>query len=67
MSRVIPEENWDQKHTDIVNYNVSVFAMGDEWSGQFDALKDITQVRYLPRRGSVLSPDRRADDVLSVA
>lgn len=49
VSRVIAEQDWDQKYTDIVNYNVSVFAMGDEWTGQFDHLEDITQVLYVPR------------------
>lgn len=49
VSRVIPEETWEQKHTDIVNYNVSVFAMGAEWEGQFDDLQDITHIHYLPR------------------
>ncbi|MGC1497839.1 MAG: glycerol-3-phosphate cytidylyltransferase [Sulfitobacter sp.] len=48
VSRVIPEETWEQKHTDIVNYNVSVFAMGAEWEGQFDDLHDIAHVQYLP-------------------
>ena len=28
VARVIPEENWAQKRSDIVNYNVSIFAMG---------------------------------------
>jgi len=49
VSRVIAEETWEQKHTDIVNYNVSVFAMGAEWAGQFDHLRDVTKVQYLQR------------------
>lgn len=49
VSRVIAEQDWDQKYTDIINYNVSVFAMGEEWSGQFDDFQDITQVLYIPR------------------
>lgn len=49
VSRVIAEQEWDQKYTDIINYNVSVFAMGEEWRGQFDHLEDVTQVVYLPR------------------
>ncbi len=52
VSRVIAEETWDQKHTDIVNYNVSVFAMGAEWTGQFDDLRDITNVHYLNAYGA---------------
>ena len=49
VSRVIAEQEWDQKYTDIINYNVSVFAMGDDWTGQFDHLEDVTQVVYVPR------------------
>lgn len=49
VSRVIAEQEWDQKYTDIINYNVSVFAMGEEWTGQFDDLNDITQVVYIQR------------------
>lgn len=49
VSRVIAEQDMDQKYADIINYNVSVFAMGEEWRGQFDHLSDITQVVYVPR------------------
>lgn len=49
VSRVIAEQEWDKKYTDIINYNVSVFAMGDDWRGQFDHFEDITQVVYIPR------------------
>lgn len=49
VSRVIAEQEWEQKYTDIINYNVSVFAMGDDWTGQFDHFEDITQVVYVPR------------------
>ncbi len=67
VSRVIPEETWEQKHTDIVNYNVSVFAMGAEWQGQFDALQDITQVHYLPIPGLIQTPNRKAISQRAVA
>lgn len=49
VSRVIAEQDWDQKYTDIINYNVSVFAMGEDWRGQFDHLNDIAKVVYIPR------------------
>jgi glycerol-3-phosphate cytidylyltransferase len=49
VSRVIAEQDREQKFTDIINYNVSVFAMGDDWTGQFDHLEEITQVLYVPR------------------
>ena len=49
VARVIAQQDWDQKYTDIINYNVSVFAMGDDWTGQFDHFEDITRVVYVPR------------------
>ena len=46
---VIPEDNWEQKKTDVEKYNVDVFVMGDDWEGKFDFLKDQCEVVYLPR------------------
>lgn len=53
VTRVIPEESWAQKRSDIVNYNVSIFAMGDDWAGHFDDLGDLTRVMYLERTQDV--------------
>ncbi len=50
---VIPENDWDQKEKDIKTYDVDVFAMGDDWSGKFDELADLTEVYYLPRTEGV--------------
>ncbi|PMR71867.1 adenylyltransferase/cytidyltransferase family protein [Halomonas heilongjiangensis] len=46
---VIPEESWAQKRSDINKYGVDVFAIGDDWKGQFDFLSDICRVVYLER------------------
>ena len=46
---VVPEENWEQKKTDVVKYGADVFVMGDDWKGKFDFLKDKCDVVYLPR------------------
>ena len=46
---VIPEENWDQKISDVKEYHVDTFVMGDDWKGKFDFLKDYCEVVYLPR------------------
>ena len=46
---VIPENNWEQKASDIINYQVDVFVMGNDWAGKFDSLKEHCQVIYLPR------------------
>ena len=46
---VIPEENWKQKVTDVQEYHVDTFVMGDDWEGKFDFLKEYCDVVYLPR------------------
>lgn len=50
VDEVIPEENWEQKNTDVVKHGCSVFVMGDDWKGKFDFLKDKgVDVVYLAR------------------
>lgn len=46
---VIPEENWAQKVTDVQEFRVDTFVIGDDWEGKFDILKDYCEVVYLPR------------------
>ncbi len=49
VDKVIPEHNWEQKLGDIQKYNIDVFAMGDDWEGKFDFLKEQCEVVYLER------------------
>ncbi|MBF2656314.1 glycerol-3-phosphate cytidylyltransferase [Listeria seeligeri] len=49
VDEVIPEHNWEQKKEDIKKYNIDVFVMGDDWEGEFDFLKELCEVVYLPR------------------
>lgn len=59
---VIPEENWDQKITDIHEYHVDVFAMGDDWKGKFDFLKkEGVEVVYLPRTPEISTTQIKQD------
>lgn len=59
---VIPEENWEQKRSDIHKYNVDVFVMGDDWSGKFDFLKEEgAEVVYLPRTPEISSTQIKTD------
>ena len=53
VNKVIPEHNWEQKITDIKTYNVDIFAMGDDWEGKFDFLKEHCEVVYLERTKDV--------------
>ena len=60
---VIPEENWEQKISDIQKYNIDVFVIGDDWKGKFDYLKDIgVEVVYLPRTKEI-STSKIKDDL----
>ena len=46
---VIPEENWAQKISDVQEFRVDTFVIGNDWEGKFDFLRDYCEVVYLPR------------------
>lgn len=52
---VIPEQNWEQKRTDIIEHSVDIFVMGDDWTGKFDFLSELCAVRYLSRTPDISS------------
>jgi len=53
---VIPEESWSQKRTDMHEYHIDTFVMGDDWKGKFDFLKEEgVEVVYLPRTPEISS------------
>ena len=58
---VIPEQNWEQKISDIQNYQVDVFVMGDDWAGKFDFLKDYCDVVYLERTPDISTTKIKAE------
>ncbi|EQB39188.1 hypothetical protein M947_08515 [Sulfurimonas hongkongensis] len=58
---VIAEHNWEQKANDIVKHNVDIFAMGDDWRGEFDFLKEYCEVLYLPRTQNISSTKMKTD------
>lgn len=49
VDKVISENNWEQKVSDIKKYNIDLLVMGDDWEGKFDFLKEHCEVRYLER------------------
>lgn len=49
VDKVIPEYTWEQKIQDVKDNNIDIFAMGDDWKGEFDFLKDYCDVVYLSR------------------
>ncbi len=58
---VIPEENWDQKISDVKEFKVDTFVMGDDWQGKFDFLKDYCDVEYLPRTKEISTTQIKQD------
>ena len=59
---VIPEESWQQKRTDMHEYHVDTFVMGDDWKGKFDFLKEEgVAVVYLPRTPEISSSKIKKD------
>jgi glycerol-3-phosphate cytidylyltransferase len=58
---VIPEENWDQKRTDVHDYHIDTFVMGDDWKGKFDFLKPYCEVVYLPRTPEISTTQIKND------
>jgi len=53
VDKVIPENSWEQKVSDIQKYEIDTFVIGDDWSGKFDTLKAHCEVIYLPRTENI--------------
>lgn len=59
---VIPERSWEQKRTDIHEYHVDTFVMGDDWEGKFDFLEEEgAEVMYLLRTPEISSTQIKSD------
>lgn len=58
---VIIEDYIGQKIDDIQKYGVDVFAIGSDWEGKFDYLKEYCDVVYLPRTEGISSTQLRAE------
>lgn len=59
---VIPETNWQQKRSDMHEYHIDTFVMGDDWKGKFDFLKEEgVEVVYLPRTPEISSSQIKHD------
>jgi glycerol-3-phosphate cytidylyltransferase len=62
VDEVLPEFTWEQKIQDVVDNDVDVFVMGNDWEGKFDFLKDYCQVVYLTRTEGI-STTKIKDDL----
>lgn len=63
---VIIEEYVGQKIDDIQKYNIDIFAIGGDWIGKFEYLKEYCKVVYLPRTEGISSTMLRAASVETV-
>lgn len=59
--KIIIEDYVGQKIDDIQKYEVDIFAIGSDWEGKFDYLKEFCQVVYLPRTEGISSTMLRED------
>ncbi len=59
---VIPEECWEQKKTDVHEYDIDVFVIGEDWRGKFDFLEEEgVEVVYLPRTPEISTTKIKSD------
>lgn len=58
---IIIEDYVGQKIDDIQRYDVDIFAIGSDWEGKFDYLKEFCEVVYLPRTEGVSSTQLRSE------
>lgn len=63
---VFPEEYVGQKIDDIKRNNIDIFAIGSDWQGKFDYLKEYCKVIYLPRTEGVSSSMLRSDNTIKI-
>lgn len=56
---IILEEYEGQKIDDIQKYGINIFAIGSDWKGRFDYLKDYCEVVYIDRTEGVSSTSIR--------
>lgn len=59
---IIIEESTGQKVNDIRKFHIDIFAIGSDWVGAFDYLKDYCQVVYLERTKNISSTMLRAQN-----
>ena len=58
---VIPETAWEQKVSDVKEFKVDTFVIGDDWEGKFDFLKEYCEVVYLPRTPEISTTQIKED------
>lgn len=64
--KIIIEDYVGQKIDDIQKYDVDIFAIGSDWEGKFDYLKEFCDVIYLPRTEGISSTMLRDESTTDV-
>lgn len=59
--QIVIEEYKGQKIDDVIKYGVDTFAIGSDWVGYFDYLKEFCEVVYLPRTEGISSTQLRQE------
>lgn len=59
--QIVIEEYQGQKIDDIQKYGVDIFAIGSDWEGKFDYLREYCEVVYLPRTEGISSTQLREE------
>ena len=58
---VIPEESWEQKISDVKEFRIDTFVIGNDWKGKFDFLKKDCEVVYLERTPEISTTQIKRD------
>ena len=60
---VIPENTWEQKRDDVKEYHIDAVVMGSDWEGNenFECLRDLCEVIYLPRTEGISTTKIKKD------
>ncbi|MGL5153134.1 MAG: glycerol-3-phosphate cytidylyltransferase [Clostridium sp.] len=61
VDKVIVENSWEQKEKDIIENDIDVFVMGDDWVGKFDYLEGLCNVKYLSRTSGISTTKIKKD------
>lgn len=65
---VIPENTWEQKRQDVIDYKIDEVVMGSDWENNenFECLRDLCEVTYLPRTEGISTTKIKNDLNLGV-
>ena len=60
---IIPENTWEQKRNDVIEYKIDVVVMGSDWENNenFECLRDICDVTYLTRTEGISTTKIKQD------